>query len=128
MAALALIASTMTWTASSWLQARWVGRVGPRRLVRSGEMLVLAGLALAALGLWSAVPPAVIILAWAVAGSGIGLAYAPFRWPPWLGRGRRGRQGDIGSPAPGRAGPAIGTGVAGALIVIGADGPGGAPA
>ena len=125
MAALALIASTMTWTASSWLQARWVGRVGPRRLVRSGELLVLAGLALAALGLLPTVPPEVIILAWAVAGAGIGLAYAPLSVAT-LGSAEAGEVGKATSALQllDVLGQAIGTGVAGALIVVGAEGPG----
>ncbi|HXP54994.1 MAG TPA: MFS transporter, partial [Streptosporangiaceae bacterium] len=44
--ALALTAATMTWTAGSWVQARWITRFGPRRLVRLGEGLVFAGLVL----------------------------------------------------------------------------------
>ena len=34
LAALALTASTLTWTAGSWVQARYIARWGPRRLVR----------------------------------------------------------------------------------------------
>jgi MFS family permease len=125
MAALALIAATMTWTAGSWLQARWARRVGPRRLVRSGELLVLAGLALAAFGLLPAVPPEVIILAWAVAGGGIGLAYAPLSVAT-LGAAKAGEVGKATSALQllDVLGQAIGTGVAGALIVVGAEGPG----
>src|SRR6201996_4845735 len=40
LAALALTASTLTWTAGSWVQARCIARYGPRRLVRPGECLV----------------------------------------------------------------------------------------
>jgi MFS family permease len=125
MAALALIASTMTWTASSWLQARWVRRVGPRHLVRSGELLILAGLALAGSGLLPVVPPEVIILAWAVAGAGIGLAYAPLSVTTLAAA----EAGEVGKATSALQlldvlGQAIGTGVAGALIVLGADGPG----
>jgi MFS family permease len=125
MAALALMAATMTWTAGSWLQARWVRRVGPRRLVRSGELLILAGLALAAFGLLSAVPPEMIILAWGVAGAGIGLAYAPLSVAT-LGSADAGEVGKATSALQllDVLGQAIGTGVAGALIVVGAQGPG----
>jgi MFS family permease len=125
MAALALMAATMTWTAASWLQARWVRRAGPRRLVRSGELLILAGLAIAAFGLLAAVPPEVIVLAWAVAGAGIGLAYAPLS----VATLRSVAAGEVGKATSALQlldvlGQAIGTGVAGALIVVGAEGPG----
>jgi MFS family permease len=124
-AAAALIAATLTWTAGSWLQARWLRRVGPRRLVRSGELLILAGLALAALGLLPAVPPDVIILAWTVAGGGIGLAYAPLSVAT-LSSAEPGQVGKATSALQllDVLGQAVGTGVAGALIVVGADGPG----
>src|SRR3984957_3234530 len=44
LAALALTASTLMWTAGSWVQARCIARWGPRRLVRPGECLVALGL------------------------------------------------------------------------------------
>ena len=44
LAALALTASTLTWTAGSWVQARCIARWGPRRLVRPGLCLVAIGL------------------------------------------------------------------------------------
>src|SRR5207248_6496839 len=46
LAALALTAATLTWTAGSWVQARCIARYGPRRLVRPGECLVAVGLGL----------------------------------------------------------------------------------
>jgi MFS family permease len=76
-AALALTASTLTWTAGSWVQARCIARYGPRRLVRPGECLVVIGLGIMCLVLLPSVPPALAIVAWAVAGLGIGTAYSP---------------------------------------------------
>src|SRR5579875_3540788 len=73
--ALALTAATMTWTAGSWVQARWITRLGPRRLVRLGEIMVFTGLALMAVTLLPSVPPALGVAAWAIAGFGIGQAY-----------------------------------------------------
>src|ERR1700678_3497609 len=77
LAALALTASTLTWTAGSWVQARCIARWGPRRLVRPGECLVALGLGAMCVVLLPSVPPALAIVAWALAGAGIGTAYAP---------------------------------------------------
>src|SRR5580698_2508868 len=73
LAAFALTASTLTWTAGSWVQARCIARWGPRRLVRPGEGLVAVGLGvMTCVVLLPSVPPALAILAWALAGAGIG--------------------------------------------------------
>jgi MFS family permease len=77
LAALALTASTLTWTAGSWVQARCIARWGPRRLVRPGECLIAIGLGAMCVVLLPSVPPELAIAAWAVAGAGIGTAYAP---------------------------------------------------
>ena len=106
MAALALVASTMTWTAASWLQARWVRRAGPRHLVRCGELLILAGLALSRR--WPIGGGAARGDHLGLGGGGCGdrLSLCPsFGGHPRCGRGRRGRQGDVSPPAFGRAGP-----------------------
>ena len=42
--ALALSASTITWTAGSWLQARLVGRGWRAGLVRVGTLLIALGI------------------------------------------------------------------------------------
>jgi MFS family permease len=117
LAALALTASTLTWTAGSWVQARCIARYGPRRLVRPGECLVAIGLGIMCLVLLPSVPPALAVVAWAVAGAGIGTAYAPLSVTTL----------DLAAPGEeGRAtsalqlcdvlGQAIGTGVAGAIV------------
>ena len=77
LAALALTAATLTWTAGSWVQARYIARYGPRRLVRLGECVVAVGLTAMCAVLLPSVPPALAIVAWALAGGGIGTAYAP---------------------------------------------------
>jgi MFS family permease len=117
LAALALTASTLTWTAGSWVQARYIARWGPRRLVRPGECLVVIGLGIMCVILLPSVPPALAIVAWALAGAGIGTAYAPLTVTTL----------DLAAPGEeGRAtsalqlcdvlGQAIGTGVAGAIV------------
>jgi len=128
LAALALTASTLTWTAGSWVQARWIARYGPRRLVRPGECLVAIGLGVMCVVLLPSVPPELGIVAWAVAGLGIGTAYSPLSVTTL----------DLAAPGEeGRAtsalqlcdvlGQAIGTGVAGAIVAAAAAGIGHGP-
>jgi MFS family permease len=117
LAALALTASTLTWTAGSWIQARYIGRYGPRRLVRSGECVVVVGLAVMCLVLLPSVPPALAIVAWALAGGGIGTAYAPLSVTT-LDRAAPGEEGRATSALQlcDVLGQALGTGVAGAIM------------
>lgn len=117
MSAFAFMASTLTWTAGSWTQARFVGRLGPRRLVRIGLCLTLAGIALMGVTLLPVLPTWLGIVAWGVAGGGMGLGYAPMSLatldaapPGEVGRATSGLQiCDV-------LGQAIGTGTAGALV------------
>jgi len=128
LAALALTAATLTWTAGSWVQARYIAPYGPRRLVRPGECLVAIGLGVMCVVLLPSVPPELAIAAWAVAGLGIGTAYAPLSVTTL----------DLAAPGEeGRAtsalqlcdvlGQAIGTGVAGAIVAAAAAGIGHGP-
>jgi MFS family permease len=121
LAALALTASTLTWTAGSWVQARYIVRWGPRRLVRAGEALVAVGLALMCVVLLPSVPPALAIAAWAVAGGGIGTAYAPLSVTT-LDRAAPGEEGRATSSLQlcDVLGQAVGTGVAGAILAAAA--------
>jgi MFS family permease len=116
-AAIALTASTLTWTAGSWVQARCIARYGPRRLVRTGECLVIAGLALMCAVLLPSVPPALAIVAWTVAGGGIGTAYGPLSVTT-LDRAAPGEEGRATSALQlcDTLGQAIGIGVAGAIV------------
>ena len=121
--ALALTAGTLTWTGGAWVQARAIARLGPRRLVRSGEAFVLAGLGLMTAALLPAVPPAAGVAAWAVAGAGMGLAYAPLSVTT-LDRAPLGEEGRAtsGLQLCDVLGQAIGTGVAGAIVAATARG------
>ncbi|MGH3264920.1 MAG: MFS transporter, partial [Trebonia sp.] len=117
LAALALTASTLTWTAGSWVQARCIARYGPRRLVRPGECLVAVGLGLMCLVVLPSVPPALAVVAWAIAGGGIGTAYAPLSVTT-LGLAAAGEEGRATSALQlcDVLGQALGTGVAGAIV------------
>jgi MFS family permease len=128
LAALALTASTLTWTAGSWVQARCIARYGPRRLVWPGLCLVAAGLGVMCLVLLRSVPPALAVVAWAVAGGGIGTAYSPLSVTT-LDRAAAGEEGRATSALQlcDVLGQAIGTGVAGAIVAAAAAGMGHRP-
>ena len=70
-------ASTLAWTAGSWVQARLNDHWEGRRLIRLGLACILVGTAGMAFQLQSGVPVAEGFVAWGVAGFGMGLAYSP---------------------------------------------------
>ena len=76
-AGIALTAATIAWTAGSWTQARGAGRWATHRFVRVGFAVTLLGMA----GMLPVLSPdvswLVAIVAFGVAGLGMGLAYAP---------------------------------------------------
>jgi MFS family permease len=76
-AGIAVTGATVAWTAGAWVQARLSESWEGRRLVRSGLIVILAGIAGMVLVLQPDVPVAVGLAAWTVAGLGMGLAYAP---------------------------------------------------
>jgi MFS family permease len=119
-AGVAYTASALSWTAGSWLQERRVQRVGARRLVVIGHAVLVAGIALASLVLLEEVPLGLIVVAWIVAGFGIGLAYAPIS----LTVLREAPPGEEGTATAGMQltdllGVSLGTGLGGAAVAIG---------
>ncbi len=76
-ASIAVTAATVAWAAGAWGQARLHGRTEGRVLVRTGAVLVTAGIAGMLLVLHPSVGIPVAYLAWAVGGFGMGLAYGP---------------------------------------------------
>lgn len=72
----ALTASTLAWTAGSWLQARLASRQSRRLLVTTGLLLIILGIVGIACVLLPTVPVALAILSWGIAGLGIGLSYS----------------------------------------------------
>lgn len=120
-AGIALTGATLAWSAGAWVQARRFEALGARRLVGSGFAVVVAGIAGFALVLVPAVPVAMGIAAWTVAGFGMGLAYAPLS----LTVLREAAPGGEGAATSGLQlsdvlGIALGTGIGGALVAIGA--------
>lgn len=122
---LALTAATLAWTAGAWVQARAVGRRGVRSFVRLGFVVVLAGIGAFAFALVPGVPIAVGIAAWAIAGAGMGLGYAPLslatlREAPPEAQGSAASALQLSDVL----GTALGTGVAGAILAVGEAGGG----
>jgi MFS family permease len=116
-AGLALTAATITWTTGSWLLDRYARRFSRRRFALVGLMLIAAGIALALLVVRPETPPWIGILAWGLAGLGMGLTYTTLSLVV-LELAPKGREG-VSSAAlqlTDSLGVAIGTGVGGAII------------
>ena len=122
-AGLAVTGATVAWTAGAWVQARlnnvWEGR----RLVRTGLVIILAGIAGMVVVLQPAVPVAVGLAAWTVAGLGMGLAYAPLSLM-MLQKALPGQEGQASASLnlADVLGTAIGIGVGGAAVAAAAGG------
>lgn len=118
-AGVVLSSAALTWTAGSWIGARTISTVGPRRLVVTGVSIVPIGIAGLAAVVSTSVSPWWAIVAWLVGGLGIGLAYAALSQavllaaePERMGAAASALQlSDV-------LGVALGTGIGGALIAI----------
>lgn len=121
--AVALSASTITWTAGSWLQARLVPRGWRAGLVGVGALVIALGIATAALVLLPAVPVWVAALAWAISGLGMGLAYTTLSLLT-LETAEPGREGAASAALQltFTLGTAFGTGIGGAWVAAAATG------
>jgi MFS family permease len=75
-AGIALTAATLCWTAGSWLQAHLAPQHGRRMLVLTGLFIIAVGIAINVTILFPAIPALVAIVAWAIGGLGMGLAYS----------------------------------------------------
>ncbi len=118
-AGVALTGATLGWTAAAWVQQRWILTAGPRRVVATGFALLAVGIAgmVGALGPLPIVPA---ILAWSLAGAGIGLAYSPLSVTV-LGLAALGTEGTASSSLQlaDVLGVALGTGLGGAFVALG---------
>ena len=120
-AGIAVTGATVAWTAGAWIQARLSESWEGRRLVRIGLVIILAGVAGMVLVLQPAVPVAVGLAAWTVAGLGMGLAYAPISLM-MLQKAPPGQEGRISASLnlADVLGDAIGIGVGGAAVAAAA--------
>jgi MFS family permease len=73
LAGASLTGAALTWSLGAWIQGRPGLRVERARLLVAGFLLVLAGVALAALATSDAVPVVTAAVGWALAGLGMGL-------------------------------------------------------
>ena len=73
---LVFTATTLAWSAGTWLQARRIDRDGPRRFIALGFGIVAAGALLTIPAVLAGVPPEITIVTWALAGVGMGFAYS----------------------------------------------------
>jgi hypothetical protein len=74
---IAVTLATLAWTSGAWVQERWIVRTGEAYFVRRGYLVLAAGIAIVAVAsLPDLVPFWVIHVGWAMAGLGMGLAYA----------------------------------------------------
>lgn len=112
-----LAASAFLWSAGSWAQARLIGRYGPRALLRTGQLILAAGVALLVVVATTSLPTWIAVLAWALGGGGIGLAYSPLSVVT-LAAAERGREGyaTAALQLSDALGIAIGTGLGGAVV------------
>jgi MFS family permease len=120
-AGLNLTASTMAWTAGAWIQERQLGILGgPRRIIAVGLGSVMVGIAAMTALLSRSVPLAFGPLAWAIAGLGIGMAYAPISLVV-LQEAAPGQEGRATASMQlcDLLGTALGTGVGGAAVAVG---------
>jgi MFS family permease len=117
LAGVAVTGSTLGWTLGAWIQARMSERWAGRSLVRAGLAIVLGGIAGMALVLSRSVPVSVGLAAWAVAGLGMGLGYAPISLM-MLREAPAGREGwaSASLSLADVLGTAIGVGVGGAAV------------
>jgi MFS family permease len=118
-AGLALTGATLGWAGAAWIQQRWILSAGPRRVVATGFTFLAIGIA-GMVGALGALPIPLCIFFWAMAGFGIGMAYAPLSVTV-LGLARPGREGEASSgiQLADVLGVALGTGLSGAIIALG---------
>jgi len=118
-AGLALTGATLAWTTGAWVQQRLVVDHGPRWLVRRGLAIIAVGIAgmIVALG---PVPVGAVVVAWTVAGLGMGLSYAPISVTV-LGTAEPGQEGAASASLQltDVLGVALGTGLAGVFVALG---------
>jgi MFS family permease len=117
---IALTAATLSWTGGAWIQAHRIERLGARRFVTIGFLTTGLGVLAFAAILSPSIPVVVGVVAWAIAGLGMGLSYSPLSLvvlaeaaPETQGAATSGLQlSDV-------LGTAFGTGIGGAFVAAG---------
>ena len=119
-AGLALTGATLAWTTGAWVQQRLVLERGPRWLVQRGFAVIAVGVAVLALALRPGVPVGATVVAWTIAGLGMGLSYAPISVTV-LGTAAPGQEGRASASLQltDVLGVALGTGLGGVFVALG---------
>jgi MFS family permease len=114
---LILTPPTLTWVAGAWIQVRVAGHRSRRSLATIGMTLVAAGVAGTSVVIVHDAPLAVVAVAYAVAGLGMGLSYSPTALVA-LSEAETGRQGAASSAVllSDTLGAALGAGIGGAIV------------
>jgi MFS family permease len=117
---LALTAATLTWTAGSWIAERRVRALGPALFVRVGLLIIACGIGVMICVAHFEIPVETAILAWAIAGLGMGLAYSPISLVT-LAQADKGAEGSASASLQlsDTLGVALGTGATGAILAAG---------
>ncbi|CAN5705880.1 MFS transporter [soil metagenome] len=118
-AGVVLIASSLTWSAGSWIQAKYGQRVGANRLVFIGGSILFVGALGLAFGLSSSVPLWIWIAASAVMGLGMGMSYTILSVVT-LTEAEPGHEGEATSALQlsDILGIALGSGIAGVMVTV----------
>ena len=123
MASIAVTVTTVSWTIGTWIQQRWIARLGEAWFVRAGYLLLAPGVALAAItSLLDGAPFWLIHVGGVAAGLGMGLAYSAHAQLTFRSVDDR----EVGSATASlqlcdNLGIALGTGVVGAAVALGDD-------
>ena len=114
---LAMTTASLTWTLASWLQTRWIRTRGATILVVVGLLIIGLGTAGMVTVLIPAIPGWVGLLAWGVAGFGMGLALSPLAHVAMevADKGKEGKA-TTALQLSDTLGAALGIGVAGVLV------------
>ena len=122
-AGLALTAATLTWTAGAWMQARLVRFHPPGSIAAAGLLVMLIGIGATTATIVPVVPPLLSIVAWGIAGCGIGLAYSALSLA-MLQNAAQGYEGRASSALQiaSQLGTALGAGIGGVIIGSGEQG------
>ncbi len=112
--------TTVAWTTGTWLQARRIDRVGPRRFVALGFACLALASALTIPVVMPVVPPEAAIVTWVLAGLGMGFMYSAVTLVVLRGVPPE-QQGSASSALQlsDILGTALGAGVGGALAAVG---------
>ena len=118
---IAVTITTVSWTAAAWIQDRWIARLGEARFIRAGFVSLAIGVSVVAVAsLPDLLPFWMIHVGGALAGFGMGLAYAAHAQIAL----RSTAESTVGTTTASlqlsdNLGVALGTGVVGALVTFG---------